>query len=192
MHGIGGEELLFIGFSGNCLFVFVSFSLSKFTQLFISNTILSCSEETDFFKFYMQREDDPVGYSSPETRIFQFSCPGKDSVLSVSDFLQGENRLDVSRSSFSIDSGPSGSSDGAGCAKSDEGQVDQFQDPSSCKALNLDLSLRPMSEPDIDLDLILGSPNTKKYEVKHFSNDRNSKHTNVSLLLSLGLPCANG
>lgn len=132
-----------------------------------------------------------VGYSNPETRIFPFRCLGKDIILSISDFLQEEKRLDVSMSSFSIDSGPSGSSDGSGCAKSDEGQVDQSQ-PSSCKTLNLDLSLRSMSEPDIDLDLVLGSPNTKKYKAKHFSDTRNNEHRNLSLLLSLGLPCSNG
>lgn len=161
----------------------IAFANDYFEKSFADSTLLSNN-----FKM----EVDPVGYSNLETRIFPFRRLGKDIILSVSDFLQEEKRLDRSRSSFSIDSGPSGSSDGAGCAKSDEGQVDQFQDPSSWKTLNLDLSLRPMSEPDIDLDLVLGSPNTKKYEVKLFSDDRNSEHRNLSLLLSLGLPCSNG
>ncbi|KAJ8432360.1 hypothetical protein Cgig2_014979 [Carnegiea gigantea] len=159
---------------------------------FANDYIEKSSADSTLLSNNFKMEVDPVGYGNLETRIFPFRCLGKDIILSVSDFFQEEKRLDVRRSSFSIESGQSGSSNGAGCAKSDEGQVDQFQDPSSWKTLNLDLSLRPMAEPDIDLDLVLGSPNTKKYEVKLFSDDRNSEHWNISPLLSLGLPCSNG
>lgn len=99
---------------------------------------------------------------------------------------QEETRPDVaSGSSFSVDSGPSGSSDGGGCAKPDDGQVEQYD-------LNLDLSLQTGSERvaeiDLNLDLVLGFPQTNNYQPKHFPKDKNNDGSN-SLVLSLGMPC---
>jgi len=99
---------------------------------------------------------------------------------------QEEKRPDVaSGSSFSVDSGPSGSSEGGGCAKPDEGQVEQYD-------LNLDLSLQTgperVAEIDLNLDLVLGFPQTKKYQPKHFPKDKNNDGSN-SLVLSLGMSC---
>lgn len=99
---------------------------------------------------------------------------------------QEETRPDVaSGSSFSVDSGPSGSSDGGGCAKPDDGQVEQYD-------LNLDLSLQTGSERvadiDLNLDLVLGFPQTNEYQPKHVPKDKTNDASN-SLVLSLGMPC---
>ncbi|KAL2901400.1 CAD protein [Bienertia sinuspersici] len=92
--------------------------------------------------------------------------------------------------SFSLDSGPSGSSDGGGSAKSaDESQVEPSR---SYDDLNLNLCLGngSDSEAKIDLDLVLGIPTQSKYKRKHFLKDGSYQDGNVSLVLSLGMPCS--
>lgn len=101
-----------------------------------------------------------------------------------------------SGSSFSLDSGPAGLSDGRGCAKSAEhdAQVEPLLNPASFNALNLDLSLgsnRSGSEEGVDLDLVLGCPTKSKYQAKGFIRNGSKQDRSVSLTLSLGMSCSN-
>lgn len=95
-------------------------------------------------------------------------------------------------SSFSLDSGPSGSSDGGGCAKSaDEPQVELSENPRSYNALNLELCLGNSSgSEEVDLDLVLGFPSKSEYQPKDSLKDGINQDKNVSVLLSLGMPCS--
>lgn len=108
---------------------------------------------------------------------------------------QEEKRAVVaSGSSFSVDSGPSGSSDGVGCAKLDEGQVEQSQNPKNFDLnLNLDLSLgtalESEGEIDLNLDLVLGFPQTNNYQPELCPKDSSKDGNNNLLVLSLGMPC---
>ncbi|KNA16432.1 hypothetical protein SOVF_089030 isoform B [Spinacia oleracea] len=104
---------------------------------------------------------------------------------SASDFWQRHQLYNGS--SLSLGSGPSRSSDGGGCAKSAE-------DPSNYNSLDLDLCLGSSSsgsEKAVNLDLALGFTSKSKYKPnKDLLKDGNNRDKNVSLVLSLGMPCS--
>ncbi|XP_057521057.1 uncharacterized protein LOC130801268 isoform X3 [Amaranthus tricolor] len=104
---------------------------------------------------------------------------------SASGFRQ---TCDVASVSFSLDSGPSGSSDG-GYAKS--AKEEPLENSGYYNAINLDLYLGNRSEEAVDLNLSLGLPNISRYNPKESFKNGSSRDGNVSLVLSLGLPSWN-
>ncbi|KAH9607060.1 hypothetical protein KSS87_004989 [Heliosperma pusillum] len=135
-----------------------------------------------------------------EMSIFPFGQANEENMVSLA-INSGENGIysdkfhsgpDVaSHSSFSIDSGPSGSSDG--CARSDEKHQEHSEKPSRTKAPSLDLCLGFSSQPEeqvVDLDLMLGFPGKSQPE-RYPQIRNNAGDRNVSLFLSLGMSCSN-
>uniref|UniRef100_A0A803L5Z7 AIPP2-like SPOC-like domain-containing protein n=2 Tax=Chenopodium quinoa TaxID=63459 RepID=A0A803L5Z7_CHEQI len=121
---------------------------------------------------------------------FRSDANYKDMSFTASKLRQGHDVF--SGHSFSLDSGPSGSSDGGECAKSAvELQIEPSENPRRYNTLNLNHCLDDRSgSEELDLDLALGFPSKSEYEPENSLNDGTDQDGDVSLVLSLGMPCS--
>ncbi|KAL9231198.1 hypothetical protein vseg_006455 [Gypsophila vaccaria] len=134
--------------------------------------------KTDIFAFDKSYGDNavPLAINNGESRFYY------DGIYRDPNFAMAYNHTSATQSSISIDSGPSGSSDG-GARSSDEAHGEQLEVPPNSRALDLNLRLGSPEEEQINLDLVLGFPS--RYQPQHRTNNGNDGDMNMSLALSL-------